>query len=73
MNDKTYRVTDTRENQTLTQAGNSVTSYRVWIVTDQGATGTVDVAKKDWNETKLPAILEKRAEELDLAFAVTES
>jgi hypothetical protein len=73
MSDKTYKVTDTRELQTLTQAGNSVTVYRVWLVTDRGATGTVDVAKKDWTDAKLRPILDARAEELDLAFSVLEA
>ena len=73
MNGKSYAITDTREIQTLTQAGNTVIVYRVWLVTDRGATGTVDVAKKDWDAKKLPTILDARAAELDLAFAVTES
>ncbi len=66
----TYRVTDTKETTTMTQAGSTVTLYRVWLVTDLGSTGTVDVSKDDWKAEKLGAILEAKAEELDLAFTV---
>jgi hypothetical protein len=45
----------------------------VWLVTDRGATGTVDVNKSDWSAEKLAAILASRAAELDLAYTVTES
>lgn len=65
-----YRVTDTKETMTMTQAGSTVTLYRVWLVTDLGSTGTVDVPKDKWNETDLRPILEAKAEELDLAFAI---
>lgn len=67
-----YRVTDTREMSTMTPAGSVVQTYRVWLVTDRGATGTVDVPKDKWNKEALPSILEAKAVELDLAFAVTE-
>jgi hypothetical protein len=73
MNGKTYHITDTRQVDSLTQAGNTVTVYRVWLVTDRGATGTVDVNKSDWSAEKLAAILASRAAELDLAYTVTES
>lgn len=73
MNGKTYHVTDTRQIDQLTQAGNTVTVYRVWLVTDRGATGTADVSKADWNAEKLKAILAARAAELDLAYTLTES
>jgi len=45
--------------------------YRVWLVTDKGATGTVDVSPDKWNEDELPGVLEAKAAELDLAFKVT--
>jgi hypothetical protein len=69
---KSYHITDTRQVDTLTQAGNTVTVYRVWLVTDRGATGLVDVAKADWTPDKLAPILDARAEELDLAFSLAE-
>jgi len=67
-----YKVTDTREMSRMTPAGSVVQTYRVWLVTDNGSTGTVDVPKDKWNKEDLPGILETRAAELDLAFAVTE-
>lgn len=73
MNGKTYSITDTRQIDSLTQAGNTVTLYRVWLVTDRGATGTVDVPKSSWTPDKLGEILQARADELDLAFTVAES
>jgi len=33
-----------------------------------GATGTIDVAVEDWTPETLPAILEAKAETLDLAY-----
>ncbi len=71
MNGITFKVTDTRQVDTLTQAGNTVTVFRVWIQTDRGATGTLDVAKEDWTTEKLPTLLATKAQELDLAFMMT--
>jgi hypothetical protein len=73
MNNKAYKITDTREISQLTPAGKTVTIYRVWLVTDRGATGTVDVPTKDWKADKLNSILDARAAELDLAFVLAES
>jgi len=67
-----YKVTDTREMSRMTPAGSVVQTYRVWLVTDNGSTGTVDVPKDKWNTENLTAILEKRATELDLAFVIAE-
>ena len=65
-----YEVTDTREISEMTPAGSRRTLYRVWLRTSNGATGTVDVAAEDWSKEKLPSILEKKAETLDLAYSV---
>jgi len=67
-----YKVTDTREISRMTQAGSEVKLYRVWLVTDDGATGHVDVKQDDWNANALKSILDAKADELDLAFAVSE-
>jgi len=67
-----YKVTDTREMSRMTQAGSVVQTYRVWLVTDKGSSGTVDVPLDKWNKEDLPGILETKAVELDLAFAVVE-
>lgn len=71
MND--YTVTDTREVSTLTQAGTERKYYRVWITTSNGASGSIDISAGDWTKDKVPAILEEKAEELDLAFDSTKS
>jgi len=47
-----FQVTDTREIQALTPAGTERVTYRVWLVTDSGATGTVDVPSEDWNRER---------------------
>jgi len=65
-----YKVTDTRQVDQMTQAGSVVKQYRVWLVTGRGAAGQVDVPVYNWNPEDLPAILEAKAAELDLAFTV---
>jgi len=71
MNGLGFKVTDTREISTMSQAGNTTVVYRVWLVTDRGATGTLDVPKTDWNTENLPMLLATKAAELDLAFDMT--
>ena len=63
-----YKVTDTQRITTMTPAGGTVQSYRVWLVTDRGATGQVDVPVDAWNEKDLPALLREEAALLDLAY-----
>lgn len=67
-----YKVTDTREMSKMSQAGTVVQTYRVWLVTDKGSSGTVDVPLDKWNSEDLTAILEVKAAELDLAFTIAE-
>ena len=67
-----YKVTDTREMSTMTPAGSVQKVYRVWLATSKGSTGTVDVPPDKWNSKDLTEILEAKAAELDLAFAVVE-
>ena len=71
MNGLGFKVTDTREISTMSQAGNTTVVYRVWLITDRGATGTLDVPKSDWNTESLPMLLATKAAELDLAFDMT--
>lgn len=63
-----YKVTDTQQIKTMTQAGGTATFYRVWIVTDRGSTGQVDVPLDNWTEGDLKTILGAEAARLDLAF-----
>jgi len=67
---KEFKVTDTREMSQMTPAGSVVKVYRVWLVTQNGSTGTVDVSVDKWNSKDLTAILEAKAAELDLAFTI---
>jgi hypothetical protein len=45
--------------------------FRVWLRTERGATGSVDVEKADWSAEKLREILGAKAANLDLAFTLT--
>ena len=66
-----YEVTDTKETSVITPAGNRKKMFRVWLRTERGATGSVDVEPADWTAEKLPAILQAKADSLDLAFTLT--
>jgi len=65
-----FKVTDTREISRMTEAGSVHQMYRVWLVTGNGSSGTVDVPQDKWNPEDLTEILKAKAAELDLAFAV---
>jgi len=67
-----YQVTDTREIVSMSPAGSQLATYRVWLVTDRGATGTVDVPREKWNAADLRAVLDEKAQQLDLAFSLAE-
>ncbi len=65
-----YKVTDTREIKSMTPAGSTRVSYRVWLETEKGATGSVDVPEDKWNAGDLRALLDEKATNLDLAFSL---
>lgn len=65
-----YTVTDTKEVQTITPGGGRKKMFRVWLRTERGATGSIDVETADWTTETLPAILTKKALDLDLAFTL---
>ena len=65
-----YKVTDTQEISQMTRAGSEVKVNRVWLVTDHGSSGYVDVPLDKWNKDDLPGILQAKADELDLAFVI---
>lgn len=67
-----YTVLETRQVQTLSPTGAAQTVYRVWIKTEKGSTGSVDVPQSDWTAEKLKGILDKLAADLDLAFSLSE-
>ena len=66
-----YRVTDSQKIQSITPAGNPTSFYRVWLVTEKGASGYVDVPAEKWKKDVLEATLQEFADELDLAFFVS--
>jgi len=66
-----YTITDTKETATITPGGGRKQVYRVWLITERGATGSVLVEKADWTAERLPVILQAKADELDLAFTLT--
>ena len=66
-----YKITDSQQVDKMTPGANLVTVYRVWILTDNGASGSVEVPASKWNDKDLPEILEAKAAELDLAFTLT--
>ena len=65
-----YKVSDTREISTMTPGGTRRVLYRVWLVTERGASGTVDVPAADWEAGRLREVLNAKAQELDLAFEI---
>jgi len=65
-----YTVTDTREVSTLTQAGTERKSYRVWLQTEHGSSGSVDIPVDKWTPESVKEILQAKATDLDLAFAL---
>ena len=67
-----YRVTDSQKIQSITPAGNPTSFYRVWLVTEKGASGYVDVPAEKWKKDVLEATLQDFADELDLAFSVNQ-
>lgn len=65
-----YKVTDTREVAHLTQAGTEQKVYRVWLQTDNGATGSLDIPVSQWLPEKVQELLAEKAASLDLAFTI---
>jgi len=68
-----YEVADTKQVQTLKGSGKPKTMFRVWIETERGATGILDVLPSQWNAQDLPALLQAKADQLDLAFDIAPS
>jgi hypothetical protein len=66
-----YTVTDTQQVKSMTRGGTLVTNYRVSIQTENGATGDIDIAAKDWNPDRIKEILDEFATSLDFAFSLT--
>ena len=67
-----YKVTDSQKIQSITPAGNPTSFYRVWLATEKGASGYVDVPAEKWKKDVLEATLQEFADELDLAFSVSQ-
>lgn len=67
-----YTVVESRQIQSLSPTGASREAYRVWLRTEKGATGSIDVEPEDWTAEKLKPVLDQFAERLDLAFSITQ-
>jgi hypothetical protein len=65
-----YKPTGQTQIRKMTPTGASVIQYRAWIVTEHGATGSVDVDEADWTEEKLKPILDELAAKLDLPWTL---
>jgi hypothetical protein len=70
MPEKTYEVTGTDERQTYGPNNKPKTVYIVYLTTDRGVSGTLEVSKADWNAETLPGLLQDKADELDLALTL---
>ena len=66
-----YKVTDSQKIQSITPAGNPYSYYRVWLVTEKGASGYTDVPVDKWKKDELEQVLQEFADELDLAFSIS--
>ena len=66
-----YKVIESRQISKLGPTGSTVSEYRVWIQTERGSTGSIDVSAADWKAEKLKTILTDFATDLDLAFNLT--
>jgi len=70
MPEKTYEVTHTDERQSFGPNNQPKMVYVVYITTDRGVSGTLEVSKADWDTEKLRELLQARADELDLALTL---
>lgn len=63
-----YTVEDVGQRQRFTQQGRKVSFFDISITTDLGATGTLRIASKDYDKTKVKELLDEFAEKLNLPF-----
>jgi hypothetical protein len=63
-----YTVTETQEITLLGQNGQPRKVKRVFILTERGTPGSVDIDDANWNPETIKELLAAKAEELDLAF-----
>ena len=70
MNEKTYTVTATEQQERFGANGKPKTIYVVYLTTDRGVSGSLEVSKADWNAETLPGLLQAKADELDLAMVL---
>lgn len=68
---KRYEVNSSKQVPYLAPgADGPSTRYRVYITTNKGASGWVDVRPEDWTTERLQEILSDKADELDLPFGL---
>jgi len=65
-----YTVEDVAQRQRFTQQGRKVSSFDISITTELGASGTLRIAAKDYDKTRVKGLLDEFANELDMPFGL---
>lgn len=66
----TFRVESASKQERMRPDGGRKTVYVVWLETDRGATGSVEVSPEVWDGDNLREFLTAEAAKLDKAFSV---
>lgn len=64
------KVTASQKQTRMGPTGQTFDVYEVWVQTEQGATGRIEVPASKWNKADLEVILSKTKDDLDLAFGL---
>lgn len=64
----TFKVESASKQDRMGPGASTKTVYVVWLETDKGATGSVEVSKAIWESDDLKAFLTAEAAKLDKAF-----
>ena len=67
------RVISTTQIEQMLPTGQLRVAYRAHVETDAGAQGILVVEERDWTAEALPALLEAKRDELNLAFSIVGS
>jgi len=65
-----YKVEAAQQQDRMGPTGDSVQVYVVWLKTDLGASGRIEVPALVWEGDDLAAYLQAKADNLDKAFVV---
>ena len=64
------KVTGSQEQVRMGPNAQTIRIHVVWVETDSGATGQLEVPAAQWNPDDLAKLLEAKRNELDLAFTI---